>query len=64
MAMRWSTRTLRAGAYELPLRADFPYPEEADLASSWAAGLARDGKNERNGSNGGRWMCNRCWPGG
>jgi hypothetical protein len=34
----------------------FPYPEEPELAPSWAAGVARDGKNERNGSNGGGRM--------
>jgi len=27
------------------------YSEEPELAPSWAAGVARDGKNERNGSN-------------
>ncbi len=25
----------------------FPYPEEAGLAPSWAAGVVRDGKDER-----------------
>lgn len=25
----------------------FPYPEEAGLALSWAAGVVRDGKNEK-----------------
>ena len=37
----------------------FAYPEEPDLAPSCAAGVARDGKNERNGSNGGGWVYNR-----
>lgn len=34
------------------------YPEEPDLAPSWAAGAARGGKDERNGSKGGAWMYN------
>ena len=25
----------------------FPYPEEAGLAPSWAAGIVRDGKDEK-----------------
>jgi len=37
----------------------FPYPEEADLAPSWAAGVARDRKNERNRSNEGGWVYTR-----
>jgi hypothetical protein len=39
-----------------------------ELAPSWAVGVAQDGvgvaqdgKDERNGSNGGRWMYNRWW---
>ena len=28
-------------------------PEESELAPSWAAGIAQDGKDERNGSKGG-----------
>ena len=39
-------------------------PEEPELALSWAAGVARDGKNERNGSNRVGWMYNRRWSGG
>ncbi len=31
----------------------FPYPEEAELAPSWAAELAREGKDEENGFSGG-----------
>ena len=27
------------------------------------AGVARDGRNEKNGSNGSDWKYNRCWPG-
>jgi len=45
---------------------DFPvlaYPEEAELAPSWAASVARDGKNEKNGSNRDGWIYNRRWPG-
>jgi hypothetical protein len=37
----------------------FTYPEEPELAPSWAAGVARDGKTERKGSNGGGWVYNR-----
>jgi hypothetical protein len=41
----------------------FPFPEEAELAPSWAAGVARDGKDEKNGpteavgctSDAGKW---------
>jgi hypothetical protein len=32
------------------------YPVEPELAPSWAAGVARDGKNERNGFNRDGWM--------
>jgi hypothetical protein len=31
------------------------YPEKPELAPSRAAGVARDGKDNRNGSNGGGW---------
>jgi hypothetical protein len=41
----------------------FPYPEEAALAPSWHAGVARDGKDNRNGSNGGGWEHTAWWPG-
>ena len=34
--------------------------QEAELAPSWAARVARDGKVERNGSNGGGSVYNRC----
>jgi hypothetical protein len=34
------------------------YSEEAELAPSWVAGVARDGKVERNGFNGGGWAYN------
>lgn len=30
-----------------------PYPEEPELGPSWAAGVARVGKDERNRSHGG-----------
>jgi hypothetical protein len=33
------------------------------LALSWAARVARDGKDEKTALNGGGWMYNRCWPG-
>ena len=36
----------------------FAYPEEPELAPSWAAGVARDGKNEKNSSKIGGWMYN------
>jgi hypothetical protein len=39
----------------------FPYPEEVELAPSWAAGVARDERNERNGSNGGGRVYNPYW---
>jgi hypothetical protein len=42
----------------------FPYSKEAELALSGAAGFARDGRDKRNGSDGGGWMYNRWWPGG
>ena len=32
-----------------------PYPEEAALALSWHAGVARAGKDNSNGSNRGNW---------
>jgi hypothetical protein len=32
----------------------FHYPEEARLARPWAAELAREGKDEEDGFNGGR----------
>ena len=31
-----------------------PSPEETELAACWAAELAREGKDEENGFNGGR----------
>jgi galactose mutarotase-like enzyme len=34
----------------------FPYPEEVELAPSWVAGVVRDGKDRKNGPNGGVWM--------
>ena len=34
----------------------------AGLAPSWPAGVARDGINETNGSDGGGWEYNRLWP--
>jgi hypothetical protein len=34
----------------------FPYPEEAELAPSGDAELAREEKDEESGSNGGRWV--------
>jgi hypothetical protein len=34
----------------------FPYPEEAGLASSWAARVARDGRMKKSAPNGGDWM--------
>jgi len=37
----------------------FPYAEEAALAPPWVAGVARDGKDERNGFDGSDWMYNR-----
>ena len=40
------------------------YPEEPELAPSWAAGVARHGRDSKNGSNGGVWLYNGCWPGG
>ena len=36
------------------------YPEQTEPVPSWAAGVAWDGKNERNGSNRRGWMYN-CW---
>jgi hypothetical protein len=42
----------------------FAYPEEPELALSWAAGVARDVNNERNGCNDGGLMYNRSLPGG
>ena len=53
--------------YERPLAmklVEVPtYPEERDLAPSWAAGVTRRGINQENGSNRGGWMYNRWWPG-
>lgn len=37
--------------------------EEAERAPSWAAGVARDGKGEGNGSSGGGRRYNHEWPG-
>ena len=37
-------------------RLGFPYPEEAGLAPLWAAGVAPEGKDEKNGPNGGGWV--------
>jgi hypothetical protein len=34
----------------------------AGLAPSWPTGVARDGINETNGSDGGGWEYNRLWP--
>ena len=42
----------------------FTYPEEPELAPSWAAGVARSGKDERTGSSGGGWVYNEWRPGG
>jgi len=36
-----------------------PYQEEAGLAPSWPAGVARDENDERRGSIGGGWVYNR-----
>jgi hypothetical protein len=33
-----------------------PYPEETELASSPATELAREGQDEENRFNGGRWV--------
>ena len=41
----------------------FAHLEEPEVAPSWAAGVARDGRNEKNGSNGSGWEYNCCWPG-
>lgn len=42
----------------------FAHPEEPEWARFGAAGVARDGKNEANGSNGDGWVYDRLWPGG
>ena len=47
----------RWGVGETPRNQDFPVlpcPEETELAPGWAAELAREGKDEENGFNGGR----------
>jgi len=36
----------------------FPYPQEAELTPSGAAGGAQDGKMKKNGSHGGYWKYN------
>jgi hypothetical protein len=38
----------------------FADPEDPELAPSWAAEAARDGRNEKTGSNGSGWEYNRC----
>jgi hypothetical protein len=40
-----------------------PYPEEPELAPSWAAGVGRDETMKEKVSYGGGWMYNRRWPG-
>ena len=40
-----------------------PYPEETELAPSRATELAREGQDEANGFNGGRWVYNGWCPG-
>ena len=35
------------------------YPEEAELVPSWAAGVARDGRQKENGSEVVHWIYNR-----
>jgi len=42
----------------------FPYPGGAALGPSWHAGVARYGKNNRNGCNGGGWDYTYWGPGG
>jgi hypothetical protein len=34
----------------------FPYPEQTELAPSRATELAREGQDEEDGFNGGRWV--------
>ncbi|MGD0772777.1 MAG: hypothetical protein ABSC05_08145 [Candidatus Solibacter sp.] len=38
----------------------FAHQEEPGGAASWAAGVARGGRNEKNGSDIGGWAYNRC----
>jgi hypothetical protein len=41
----------------------FTYPEEPQFAFPGPPESLGMKKDERNGSNGGGWMYNRCWPG-
>jgi RNA polymerase sigma factor (sigma-70 family) len=57
-------------ARQKPYRSNFPAHfqviarlEESRVDPSRAAGVARDGRNKTNGSNGSGWVYNRYWPG-
>ncbi len=41
----------------------FAHLEQPGVALFWAAGVAQDGRNERNGPNGSGWEYIRYWPG-